>query len=79
MKNTAILWMCLAALVASNCKPAHTAERLDNAAIAAQYSAALSKCVDDAVATAQTTHDHDKAAAEYAACAHAADVKFGRK
>ncbi len=59
-------------------KNAHVAERAENTAIGVAYQAALEKCVDEAIATAQSTGDADLAASQYDACAKAADQKFGR-
>ncbi len=82
MKQTLVIWACLAALVLSNTgcpQNAHVPERIDNAAISAQHDVDLNKCVDDAIATIQTTGDYDKAQADYIVCADAADKKAGLK
>lgn len=78
MKQTFIAWMCIVAMACAGVNP-HTADRTDNALIGAQHQVALEKCLNDAVATLQTTQDQDKADTEYTACANAADVKYGRK
>lgn len=68
-KQILIAWLCLAALAGSNCKPSHTADQVDNANKAAQYTIDMEQCYQDAVETVQTTQDYDKAQADYQVCA----------
>ncbi len=57
----------------------HAQARIDNASTATAHKLAVEKCVDDAIATLQTTGDGDKAGDEYILCADAADKAAGRK
>lgn len=81
MKQFFVIWLCLAAFVVSNAgcpKPAHVAERINNATIAAQYKVDMEKCYQSAVETVQTTGNYDQAEADYNVCAAEANAKAHR-
>lgn len=81
MKQTFVAWLCLLALGLNQCHPVdiHAPERLVNASVAAQHQAALDRCLDEMIATVQTTGDESRAADEFDACADRADKAFGLK
>jgi len=80
MKQTLVIWFCLAALAISNpgCKPTHVVDHVENVTVAAQYKVDMEKCYQAAVETVQTTGDYDKAEADYNVCAAEADAKAHR-
>lgn len=66
-------WLCLVA----GCFD-HASQHVENAGISTAHAAALTKCLDEAIATRQTTNDADLAGDQYVACAEGADKKYGR-
>lgn len=63
------LWVCLLL----GC---HAQQHAENIGRSSGHVVDLEKCINEAVATYQTTGDPHKANAEYVACADAADEKW---
>lgn len=69
------LWLTLALVGCAQ----HTVEKAQNAAIGIEYQAALEKCMSDALASKAASGDAGGAYLDYANCANAADLIYGRK
>lgn len=68
----------IAVLMMTACHPTHEADTADNTATAAAYQVALEACIAHVKSDLEAGVDHNKIAADYKACADAADKKYGR-